>query len=146
MTTAIDRRAPKLVAPNRPRLCGSVRVSLGVLAFLVLVSPRVYEFVLNPGVSTTGHDFLVYQQGAQSLLHGGSLYDHATSSHLLFTYPPFAAILFVPLVLAPFRVAYALWIAGELAALVWVVHVAFRPLLDRFGGWRPLALGVVAGR
>ena len=130
---------------SRPRLARMTVITLAVLAFVVLASPRVYRFVLDPSVTTTGQDFLVYQEGARSLLHDRGLYDHGTAKGFLFTYPPFAAVVFLPLTLVPFRVGYALWIFSELAVLVWVVHVAFRPLLERFSRWRPVVLGVVAG-
>ncbi len=56
-------------------------------------------------------DFLVYRTGAQVLLDGGSLYTEVRigSRPLEFTYPPFAAVLFVPFALLPFDLARLLW-------------------------------------
>src|SRR5205807_5253144 len=63
---------------------------------------------------------------------------------LPFTYPPFAAILAVPLGLMGPGLAFVFWslVCGGL--VVWLTSVAFRPLLDRFPRRRWLVLGGLA--
>ena len=58
-----------------------------------------------------GQDLDVYRAGGAAVLHGHSLYDASfrTPTKLPFTYPPFAAALFVPLCLIGQSVALALW-------------------------------------
>lgn len=73
-------------------------------------------------------DLIVYQYGGRSVLDGLSPYardDPATG--LPFTYPPFAAVLMVPLALLPTWLTAALWTgasAGALGASVVVVRRA----------------------
>jgi alpha-1,2-mannosyltransferase len=69
----------------------------------------------------SGHalvDLLVYQHGGDAVLSGRSPYgsdDPATG--LPFTYPPFAAVLMVPLAPLPAWLAAALWTGASAAAL-----------------------------
>ena len=63
-------------------------------------------------------DFTVYRLGADTVLHGGDLYGAMTSDMLTFSYPPFAALLFVPATLAPVDVAGLVWVAVESLCLL----------------------------
>ncbi|HEV7651096.1 MAG TPA: glycosyltransferase 87 family protein [Actinophytocola sp.] len=63
-------------------------------------------------------DFTVYRLGADTVLHGGDLYGAITPDMLTFTYPPFAALLFVPATLTSLKVAGFVWIAVESLCLV----------------------------
>ena len=91
-------------------------------------------------------DLEVYRDGGVSLLTGRPLYEWLTGApqFLPFTYPPFSAVVMVPLALVPFPVAGWLWSLMQ----VWLVRVAtglaFRPFLERFGHRGPLVHGVVA--
>jgi alpha-1,2-mannosyltransferase len=78
-------------------------------------------------------DLGVYRQAGSVLLAGGDFYDLPGS--LQFLYPPFAAILAVPLAVLPTTVVQIGWTAAGAVALVAVLH--------RFGlkGW---ALSVVS--
>jgi alpha-1,2-mannosyltransferase len=71
-------------------------------------------------------DLLVYQHGGRAVLDGLSPYAHDDPVNgLPFTYPPFAAVLMVPLALLPTWLAAALWTgasAGALGAAVAVVR------------------------
>lgn len=73
-------------------------------------------------------DLLVYQHGGRAVLDGLSPYaHHDPTTGLPFTYPPFAAVLTVPLALLPAWLAAALWTgasAGALGAVVVVVRRA----------------------
>ncbi|TQF06286.1 DUF2029 domain-containing protein [Kitasatospora acidiphila] len=81
-------------------------------------------------------DLKVYYQGSPSLLHG-TLYDfklHRSDPHaqpLPFTYPPFAAAVFLPLAALPWPVAAGVWHLLSLGALWLVVHCSFRLLGHR---------------
>jgi alpha-1,2-mannosyltransferase len=73
-------------------------------------------------------DLGVYRRAASVLLAGGNFYD--LPGPLPFLYPPFAAILAVPLALLPITVAELGWTAAGAVALVAILH--------RLGlkGWR----------
>lgn len=78
-------------------------------------------------------DLKVYYQGSPSLVHG-TLYDfvlHRSDPHaqpLPFTYPPFAAAVFLPLAALPWPVAAGVWHLLSLGALWLVVQCSFRLL------------------
>jgi alpha-1,2-mannosyltransferase len=91
-------------------------------------------------------DLAVYRAAGESLLIGRPVYDYLTPLPQLlpFTYPPFSAILAIPLALVPPTVADVAWTLGELAVLAWLVLVGFRPLLRQFPmKWRPLAFAAL---
>ncbi|WP_235926402.1 glycosyltransferase 87 family protein [Actinokineospora pegani] len=84
-----------------------------------------------------GVDNAVYRSGAVALLRGEPLYDAMSLraepewARLPFTYPPTAALLFVPLALVPTQVAWGILGAVTLGALAVAVSVAVRALPDR---------------
>ncbi|MFD5247233.1 glycosyltransferase 87 family protein [Amycolatopsis sp. NPDC058340] len=86
-----------------------------------------------------GVDSAVYRAGGAAVLHGDPLYAPLTAlpgwaPELPFTYPPFAALLFVPLTALP-----AQWCWGLLAiAAAPSLHVALRPFTER--AYLPLVL------
>jgi alpha-1,2-mannosyltransferase len=85
-------------------------------------------------------DLDVYRDGAGSLLHGQSVYGDTTG--LPFTYPPFAAVLFVPAYLVGRVIAVVVATALSLAGyMVLVAITARRSSLDR----RVTVLMIVAG-
>jgi alpha-1,2-mannosyltransferase len=76
-------------------------------------------------------DFLVYRGGGMRLF-GAHLYsDHVTSLHLLFTYPPFAALLFVPLGHLSAAAALGLWSVMNAVALVGLLALTLKVCLGR---------------
>ena len=79
-----------------------------------------------------GLDLKVYREGAQALLQGADLYAPTLGPvgdpGLPFTYPPIAALLFAPLLVVPFPVAY--WIMS--AATVAVTHLLVCDLAVRW--------------
>jgi alpha-1,2-mannosyltransferase len=95
-----------------------------------------------------GGDTAVYQAGAASLLHGLPLYDSDTLpfepayAQLPFTYPPFAALLFTPLVVVPPQVAWGIMNAVSALSLIAVVYVVLRKL-PRLPSWLSPAWGAV---
>ncbi|WP_048876801.1 glycosyltransferase 87 family protein [Saccharomonospora saliphila] len=81
-----------------------------------------------------GVDSAVYRAGALTLLHGDPLYDGNTLGAepwwalLPFTYPPTAALLFVPLAVLPVQVAWGVVAAVSFLALALVVRIAIASL------------------
>jgi len=74
-------------------------------------------------------DFAVYRMGGYDILHGQDLY--ATYLHgygLPFTYPPFAALVFVPFSVIPIVAAQLLWAGLSLLALIAIIDVTRRRL------------------
>lgn len=70
-----------------------------------------------------GADFDVYRGGARAVLSGDRLYDFSSANQLPFTYPPAAALLFVPLGPGRAAVTDAGWTflsVSALQAVVWV--------------------------
>jgi alpha-1,2-mannosyltransferase len=91
-------------------------------------------------------DLEVYREGAHSLVDGRDVYSWLTQNpqYLPFTYPPFSAVMAMPLLLVPFRAAGWLWTFLQLG-LLWVcVGPAFKAFLERFGRRRGLVYGAVA--
>jgi alpha-1,2-mannosyltransferase len=81
-----------------------------------------------------GVDIAVYRAGALTLLHGEPLYDANTLTAepfwalLPFTYPPSAALIFVPLAVLPLEVAWGVLTAISLLAMALVIRVAIGSL------------------
>lgn len=80
-------------------------------------------------------DLGVYRMGAQALLRGDDIYVvRQPGTGLLFTYPVFAALVFVPVGLVPEAVARVVMTIGSLAGLFVLVHLsvlAFRQATGR---------------
>lgn len=90
-------------------------VSLAVLAALCAAQP-------NPLV-----DLLVYRAEGRAVVEGSDLYGFTvTEWKLPATYPPFAALLFVPVAVPPLPVAQALFAVGNVALLALLVHLSLR--------------------
>ncbi|MER7515779.1 glycosyltransferase 87 family protein [Streptomyces sp. NPDC126499] len=92
-------------------------------------------------------DVMVYRAEAETLRAGGDLYAmRATSANLAMTYPPFAAVLFLPLTLVSVPLMRTLSTAGNLLLVVALVQLSLqlvRPALSRAGS---LAGSLAGGR
>ncbi|MET8851425.1 glycosyltransferase 87 family protein [Amycolatopsis sp. NPDC004625] len=81
-----------------------------------------------------GVDSAVYRAGALTLLHGDSLYDANTLPNepwwalLPFTYPPTAALIFVPLAAFPTQISWGLITAVSLGAMALSIRIAIGAL------------------
>ncbi len=92
-----------------------------------------------------GVDSAVYRAGALTLLHGDSLYDANTLPDepwwalLPFTYPPTAALIFVPLAAFPTQISWGLITAVSLGAMALSIRIAIgalpRPAADGPRWW-----------
>lgn len=71
-------------------------------------------------------DLQVYRAGGAHVPAGLPLFDGGVLLDLPFVYPPFAAVLFVPLTLLPLTVLKLVWTAAGLAALVFAVQRSAR--------------------
>jgi alpha-1,2-mannosyltransferase len=99
-------------------------------------------------------DLAVYRAGGEHALRGTDIYVLQSGNpfieafgrgyelHSSFTYPPFAAIVFVPLALLSTQIATIGWVLASLIALVKITWIGFQPLLSDAGG---VYLGLLAG-
>lgn len=119
--------------------------TVGVLLLAASAAPLINKYLIDFPDEIWQVDLEVYREGARSLVQGRQVYDWLTDNpqYLPFTYPPFAAVVGTVLLLAPFGVVGWLWTFLQLM-LLWIsAGIAFRPLLDRFGHRRGLALGAL---
>jgi alpha-1,2-mannosyltransferase len=108
------------------------RLLNGPVAVLALVAAAAVAGALRGGFK----DLIVYQYGGRAVLEGLAVYvqdDPVTG--LQFTYPPFAAVMMVPLALLPEWLAAALWTGASMGALAGVVVVVRRALGRPAPGW-----------
>ncbi|MGW5127517.1 glycosyltransferase 87 family protein [Streptomyces sp. NPDC004069] len=114
-------RKVTLRSPAAPALVLLV-VSFAALAVLFAV-----ERVQMP-------DAVVYQAEGAAVVHGRDLYGFTvTQGRLPATYPPFAALLFVPVVWLPAAALKAAFFAGNALLLAWLVHLSARLAGHRAG-------------
>jgi alpha-1,2-mannosyltransferase len=104
--------------------------ALGVIAWHISAFPITNPFY---GLFENATDVRVYRAGADAVLDSRPLYDAPVLWRLHFTYPPFAAIAFVPLAVLGAGFADIIWWATGFAALVAVVALGTRSLGYRLG-------------
>ncbi|PRX44314.1 alpha-1,2-mannosyltransferase [Prauserella shujinwangii] len=129
-----------------PRL--SLRESFGRLSVrprsiaLLAAAPAVFVLAGVLGWAFDWHlgvDSAVYRAGAVTLLSGDPLYEGTTLwpepfwALLPFTYPPAAALLFVPLAVLPVQVAWGVLAAVSILAMALVIRVTIGVLPIRSG-------------
>ena len=128
----LGRPASTWWAGTRPALTLKGRRS-ALLVTLNLAAAAIYFVRAGHGVGLGGYrlDLDVYRTGARVLLHGGDLYGRlprlSNGVELPFTYPPFAALAFIPLALLGY--ATANWLLTALtiacgAAVLWCFAAA----------------------
>ena len=91
-----------------------------VVAALLLAQAVV--LALWPAAHLLMIDLQVYRAGGEHLLAGTPLYDGGMLLDLPFVYPPFAAIVFVPLTVLPLPVLKFGWTVVGVALVVFVVR------------------------
>jgi alpha-1,2-mannosyltransferase len=106
LTTADDRG----LAGRRARrwAVGAVLLALGGHAVVLAIWPAAHTLMI---------DLQVYRAGAEHLLVGRSLYAGGVLLDLPFVYPPFAAAVFVPMLVLPLAVLKVVWTTAALALL-----------------------------
>jgi len=108
------------------------RLLNGPAPVLILVAVAAVAGALRGGFK----DLFVYLYGGRAVFDGLALYesrDPVTGLH--FTYPPFAAVVMLPLALLPPWLAAALWTGASVGALAAVVVVMRRALDQSAPGW-----------
>ncbi len=145
--TSPSPTSPAATDGARPARRSATGLALGLLVFALAAVPVLVVYLVRQPSEIWQVDLEVYRAGAQALLRGESLYAMRTPAPQLlpFTYPPFAALVGLPLAVVPFGAAGWLWSALQLA-LLWVsVGIAFGPALRRAGRWAGLGQGVLCG-
>jgi alpha-1,2-mannosyltransferase len=87
------------------------------------IQQRLVPFMADSqmGLFTNGGDLAIYRQGGLQILHGQSLYTEPLPPGGWFTYPPFAAVVFMPFTMAGFSEAKTIWMLVSFAALASVI-------------------------
>ena len=98
--------------------------------WLLGASVLVHFFLVATQAKMTMIDLMVYRDGSPFILHG-TLYDwrlaeYAQQFALPFTYPPFAALVFLPLSWVPWAVARWVWQIISVICLWWLVRLSLR--------------------
>jgi len=130
-----------------PRLLDQLRTPRRVLPFTV---PLLALALVNVVVHTGGRhiDLEVYRFGVQAWLAGGDMYGTLpeTSDHITlpFIYPPFAAIVLLPLAVAPWVLAWSALLALSTAALGLTFYVVARRLWPSGGRGGALSVASIA--
>ena len=115
-------------ASTRPAVNPAGRRRSALLVTVNLAAAALYLVHLGHGIGLGGYriDLDVYRTGAGVLLHGGDLYGRlprlGDGHELPFTYPPFAALAFIPLTLLGYTAANWLLTAVtilSIAASLW---------------------------
>ncbi|WP_238419274.1 glycosyltransferase 87 family protein [Gordonia sp. 'Campus'] len=99
--------------------------ALGVIVWHITAIPITNPFY---GLFENATDVRVYRSGAATVLDGRSLYDDPVLWRLHFTYPPFAAVVLVPLAVVGQAVAAICWWALGFIALAGVIAMGLRSL------------------
>jgi alpha-1,2-mannosyltransferase len=139
-TVGRGRRALVFVA-GRPWL----QAVLVLLVLALAELPVAWKFLVTWPQDQWQVDVEVYREAGRSIVYGRPIYLQMTESPQLlpFTYPPFSALLALPMVLVPFGALGWIWTALQVLATYGAVLIAFRALLRRTGAWRWLAGAVV---
>ncbi len=122
------------------------RWTLGIGIVLLGAAPAVLRYLVFWPLDQWQVDVEVYREAGVSVLIGRPVYSAMTEAPQLlpFTYPPFAAVLAIPLALMPFGVVGWLWTLAQVAANAAIVWYAGWRLIHRTGAWVPITLGLLA--
>ncbi|WP_169787757.1 glycosyltransferase 87 family protein [Luteipulveratus mongoliensis] len=125
---------------TRGRRLTPAQWTTAIVITLIGALPLVWTYLLHQEPEHWQVDVEVYREAGVSLLYGRPVYEQLTEApqFLPFTYPPFAAVLAIPLALLPFKVIGWVWFTLQLAADLLIVRYAGRGLLARTGhraGW-----------
>ncbi|HEV7148846.1 MAG TPA: glycosyltransferase 87 family protein [Pedococcus sp.] len=123
----------------------SRRWALAVVVILAAAAIPVLRYMVFWPIDQWQVDVEVYREAGVSILTGRPIYSAMTEAPQLlpFTYPPFAAILAVPLAMFPFGVIGWLWTLAQIAATTAIVWYAGWRLIHRTGPWVPIVLALL---
>lgn len=113
-------------------MCAAV---CGLVASSVLIKHSITGFQL---------DLAVFRDAGAAFIHRMPLYsaDFPTTTGFRFIYPPFAAVVFVPLAWVPVAVTQVLWVLANLVLVWWILRICLHRLaLGKPGRVALLALG-----
>lgn len=120
------------VSPAAPRFL-LPRHRIGLVLALLASAAALFPWLIDSGPSLRyAIDIDVYREGAKAFLAGDNLYTRSYSVggiELPFTYPPLAAILFIPLALVPYGVALVGWTLLTAVLMWWCLAVVLRHVL-----------------
>jgi alpha-1,2-mannosyltransferase len=139
------RAAAHLVARVVGGWSPAARWSLaGVLVLAAAAIPVLRYLVFWP-LDQWQVDVEVYRQAGVSILAGRPIYSAMTEAPQLlpFTYPPFAAVLAIPLALVPFGAVGWLWTLAQVVANVAIVWYAGWRLVHRSRALAPITLALL---
>ncbi len=106
-----------------------VTASLAIAALALLAHGWLLGYFAHFGLFGNGVDAVVYRHGGGTILEGKSLYSFTLfETDLPFTYPPFAAIVFVVLALMPVATSIVAVDAANIALLFMAVTSSWRLL------------------
>jgi alpha-1,2-mannosyltransferase len=134
---ALAGNAPAAARRHAPLLISVLAGLLALAALAYLVRSNLFG---RAGFRML--DLGVYRDGGLAILHGRPLYAIRAKAGL-FTYPPLAGLLSVPLALMPWRVTQFAWLPMIYVPLAIVVWISFRPLLARARRYAPAAFAVL---
>ncbi|MFE3546985.1 glycosyltransferase 87 family protein [Nocardia sp. NPDC059177] len=113
---------------------------LGVTLLFTTMDP----WMDSGGILVGGLDVHIYRDGGWRLLHDRALYLEPTHYGLLYTYTPFSAVVFLPLLLVPWGAVTTTWLVLNLAVLFGVVLQSWRMLGYRITGHLALISALIA--
>jgi alpha-1,2-mannosyltransferase len=128
-----------------PRRLARWQWPLAVVAIALAAVPVVLRYLVFWPLDQWQVDVEVYREAGVSILTGRPIYAAMTEAPQLlpFTYPPFAALLAMPLAWLPFGVVGWLWTAAQVAATTAIVWYAGWRLIHRTGTLAPLTLALL---
>ncbi|WP_308402460.1 glycosyltransferase 87 family protein [Streptomyces sp. AC550_RSS872] len=119
------------------------RTDRGRLALVLVLAAAVTVFTATVPLLRDWFDLRVYYGTVDSWIHhGGRIYDYRVPGTMYgFTYPPFAAVVMLPMALVDLQVAIAVALLLNLAALAFALRVLAGRDWRRYG-WYGCALAV----
>ncbi|MFV0462854.1 MAG: glycosyltransferase 87 family protein [Nostocoides sp.] len=127
--------------PALTRLSRRARWALAILLIALAALPVLARYLVFWPADQWQVDVAVYRMAGESVLVGRPVYAAMTEAPQLlpFTYPPFAALLAVPLALMPFGLVGWLWSIAQVTATAATVWLAGQRFIRRTGSFAPLA-------
>ncbi|MFD8104092.1 glycosyltransferase 87 family protein [Nocardia fluminea] len=120
---------------ERPRGATLPRTTLTLLLLLgtaisgvTLLFTTMDPWMDSGGILVGGLDVHIYRDGGWRVVHERALYIEPTHYGLLYTYTPFSAVAFLPLLLVPWAHVTTTWMVLNLLVLFGVVLQSFRML------------------
>lgn len=112
-----------------PRTTLTLLLLLGTAALgVTLLFTTMDPWMNSGGILVGGLDVHIYRDGGWRVLHERALYIEPTHYGLLYTYTPFSALVFLPLLLVPWDYVTTTWMVLNLLVLFGVVLQSFRML------------------